>query len=150
VSGQYALGARFRRDNSSPVRPFDAYLGNLDAGDPTGGPEKLDHRDREHALAALFVGRIDAQDPGPGRPRIPGRIAVRRRSGIHVQLRDAGGALAVGDPEAVGRGVATTDDHHVLAGGIDRVWVAVASAGRNDRRQRPGSIPAFAPLAGYL
>ena len=45
-----------------------------------------------------------------------------------VELGDAGRALPVGHAEAVGGGVAAADDHHVLAGGVDRRGVGCRPA----------------------
>ena len=48
----------------------------------------------------------------------PARASGRQR--VLVELDHAGRALPVGHAEAVGAGVAAADDHHVLAGGVDR------------------------------
>ena len=75
--------------------------------------------DREDALATLLERRRRAQDQWPGRPRIVLGADVRWL-GHDLELMDAEGALAVGRAQAVGPGVATADDDHVLALGGDR------------------------------
>ena len=82
--------------------------------------------DRVQPLAALLVGAGDPHDHRVGRPRVAVlRPAVRRRR-HDLQLGDRGRALAVRGAEAVGAGVTATDDHHVLAGGVDRRVVELA------------------------
>ena len=77
------------------------------------------------ALAALLVGRRDAEHVGPGRPGI-GRCPRVRRSVQDLELVDRRRALAVGGAEAVGTGVSAADDHHVLALSGDGRRVEVA------------------------
>ena len=70
--------------------------------------------DRVDPLAALLVGRGDAEDVRPLRPRVVRRALVGRARD-DLELVDARRALAVGGAQAVGAGVAAADDDHVLA-----------------------------------
>ena len=66
--------------------------------------------------------------------RAPSSRCVRRLR-VEVELVHAGRALPVGHAEAVGGGVAAADDHHVLAGRVDRR--AVGQRGPACRPPRP-------------
>ena len=75
-----------------------------------------------------------AVDQRPGRPRggVGAQVGWPRHD---LQLRNALGALAVGGPEAVGSGVTTTDDHHVLSCRVDRRRVRIAELHAVGRHQ---------------
>ena len=74
--------------------PPAVHPGHLDLGDartaltlPSSSPTNSLHGDREGALAALLVGRVVAQDPRPGRPRVARLVALGRRQRVLVELR---------------------------------------------------------------
>ena len=70
-------------------------------------------------LSPLFVGERAPQHERPERPR--GALgALVGRLFVDVELVHRCGALAMSRAEAVGAGVATADDDHRLARGVDR------------------------------
>ena len=104
--------------------------------------------DRVEPLAALLVRAGDAHDHRVGRPRVAVLSPAVRRRRHDLQLRHRGRALPVGGAEAVGTGVAASDDHDVLAVGVDRRVVQLAERLQVAVRQvlhgqvDPGELPA--------
>src|SRR5665213_3284040 len=85
--------------------PLDAAVATLEAL----------RRDRPVTLASLFLRRRRAQLDRPVGPR-QRLVFVLGRLRQQFELHDRQRALAVGRADAVGPGVATADDDHVLAG----------------------------------
>ena len=81
--------------------------------------------DAEDALAAFLVGGRHAVDHRPLRPGVVRSTRVGRAR-EDLELVDSRRALPVHGAEAVGAGVAATDDHHLLAARGDRRLVDVA------------------------
>ena len=77
------------------------------ADEPLGG-------DREDTLAAFFVGLAGAEDIGILRPGVPVGTGFGR-PGHDLKLVNAAAAVPVNGAQAVGPGVATTNDDDVLA-----------------------------------
>src|SRR6266852_1586996 len=73
--------------------------------------------------AALLVGRGDAEDIRPERPRIAVDVALIRRPGQDLELGDRARLLAMHGAETVRAGIAAPDDDHVLALGGDELGV---------------------------
>src|SRR5207302_3978821 len=86
------------------------------AGIVTNEPLRVDAVD---ALPALFVSRRHPEDVRPRRPWVRRRARIGRTR-EDLELVHRARALAVHRAEAVGAGVATPDDHHLLAGCGDR------------------------------
>ncbi len=115
------------------------------------------HRHREHPLATLLVRRVVAQNPRPGRPRVTVIVACGRWLWVEVELDHTARALPMRHAEAVGAGVATADDHDVLAARVDgRVPeqprdVAVGADevvhGQMHAPQRPPGCPRHVPTS---
>src|SRR5205085_892723 len=121
VRGQLPLAARYHGDLTATVDLRHAALGDPRRPDPAGPViDELLYGHRELAVAALLVRRVVAQDPGPRRPGIAGRVPLLRRQRVQVELGDARGTLPVRDTQAVRRGVTAPDDDHVLARSVDR------------------------------
>src|SRR5262249_20973082 len=87
----------------------------LVTGEPLG-------RDGVDALTALLVGARGPEDVRPLWPRVVGRPGVGRAR-QELELVNGGGALTVHGAQAVGAGVAASDDHHALAGCADELLV---------------------------
>ena len=109
----------------------DLALGALDLGELAALEDHVDQAQRPDVavlvaeellgghgvdpLAALLVGRGDAERHRVRRPRLARRAATRRL-GHDLELRDRGRALTGRGAEAVRAGVAAADDDDVLAG----------------------------------
>src|SRR5690348_17370531 len=90
--------------------------------------------DRVNPVAALLVGRGDPEGHRVRRPRLVLR-PVLARTRHDLQLGDRRSALTGRGAQAVGTGVATADDHDVLAGGDDLVVDLLAQRGAVGLRQ---------------
>ncbi len=120
LAGQLELGPRDRVEPEPPSLEGGRDLHPAQGGDRAGPVvDQLGGRDGEQAPAPLLVGGRAAQDDRPGRPGVVGRPG-RRRLGQDLELDHRRRALAVGGAQAVGPGVATTNDDDLLAPGIDR------------------------------
>ena len=89
--------------------------------------------DGEDALPAFLVGQ---RVPQHQRPQRPGRalVALVGRPLVDVELMDRRRSLAVRGAQAVGPGVASSDDDDLLADGVDG---------------RPGEQPGLHPVGGH-
>ncbi len=100
-------------------------LDGLEAGELAVLARELDGVDREDPLAAFLVRRRRAVHQRPRGPRRGGGPLVGRPR-HDLELMDRLRTLAVGRAEAVGAGVATTDDDDVLALSGERGFIEVA------------------------
>src|SRR5438876_8892 len=76
-------------DDAPTVHLGHIHLGDTHRADPGRVLQRRHetlHGDGEHAFAALLVGRVAAQDPGPGRPGIARLVPLVRRQRVDVEL----------------------------------------------------------------
>jgi hypothetical protein len=138
--------------SSRATRPRSSSVTPRSASSPVAlGPQELEGVHREQAGAAFLVGAGGPVDRRVGRPRHV-RAASLMRPGPDVDVGHRPGPLPVRGAQAVGAGVAATDNDHVLALGGDRGLGHVAllhpvRPGKAGSRRNP-SRPLISPPLG--